>query len=227
MATTEQYAIHEREDVAVATARYLENELTLADAALAADMDESRFASVLASLGLGSNAGLPTDDLDSGGDGGETVTRVGGWIRPDAAEGRDDLDRDRRDEHGRVAETYTISRAKWIVVEATTDAMGRLEDSFPVAWTAQYGGRTSVGPTVETAAQRTAIDDPPEIRWLVASHNTVVTRSGDERSPDVSYDDFVVWLPKTVDGVAGRGTDEETTVRTIPVLPQRSRILLE
>jgi len=43
----------------------------------------------------------------------------------------------------------------------------------------------------------------------------------------VSYDDFVVWLPKTVDGVAGRGTDEETTVRTIPVLPQRSRILLE
>ncbi len=107
-----------------------------------------------------------------------------------------------------------ISREKWVQVEAAHDARRHVEEQL-----------SDLNPEPRVAVGWKTKRGKPE-RAVIVEHEIQRTRNGiNKRHPDIAFDKFSDLIkdrfPEDITGTAGRGTDAETQVESIPLQIER------
>lgn len=110
---------------------------------------------------------------------------------------------------------YSISREKWALVEAAKNAQEQIQNKPELQNTGIHVG---VGTAVRGQHSQKVI----EVRYP-----TETLPSGEQYSPEMSFDELQGHLPAAVTGVAGKGTDAARSIEDIPVVPKRVERTLE
>ncbi|WP_139198520.1 hypothetical protein [Haloferax larsenii] len=131
--------------------------------------------------------------------------------------------------NGRKAVLKPIPYQKWKIVESTRDAREKIQDSIPESWTegCEY---ITIRVATQLESSVSSRSDPGS-RYIAPTYPVYKkeTKEGDveEITPNVSYDEFQEWFPRTTEGTAGKGTPLEATVEGIPVRPEKEEIELQ
>lgn len=101
---------------------------------------------------------------------------------------------------------YSVPRDDWVVVESARDAAAQIRESLEDV-------KVDVGVSTITRGQRRQ-------KAVVVKYRTEQANWTNEFEPEISFEELQDRLPATVEGVAGRGTEQEYPVEEIPVVAE-------